>query len=294
MFADRWLLWALRAAWLIAGVAAWSGLDALEFDSATARLILLVATGVGWLAVVLALAILSPTGLTLIRLVIPLSIPMAAALLIAAGEPTTTPALVLLAAGSVSTVLAMTAEIGGAAIQASAYGDEIRLGLRPPFGYLVAALVAWVLWAATVLATALLVASQRWVAAAVLAVAMIILGVIGWIRWHLLARRWLVLVPVGLVVHDPLMLTDTIMIRRSELAGLSLAAADGDRRIDLSGPATGGRVVIETLAPMPVVPAPSRRGQRPAAIETTTVAIAPSRPGRSITEAAQRRLPVVI
>jgi hypothetical protein len=291
---DRWLLWVLRAAWLIAGVAAWSGVDALQIDSSSARLIVLVAGGLAWLAVVLSLAILSPLGLTLIRLMIPLSIPASVVLLVAGGESVMASSLVLLATGSVATVLAMSAEIGGAALQASAYGDEIRLGLRPPLGYLVAALVAWVLWAAAVMAAAILVLSQRWVAAAVLAVVAIALGVIGWMRWHLLARRWLVLVPVGLVVHDPLMLTDTIMIRRSELAGLALATANGEHLIDLSGPATGGRLVIETLAPIPVVPAPTRRGQRPAAIETTVVAIAPSRPGRSMSAAAQRRLPVVI
>ena len=41
---------------------------------------------------------------------------------------------------------AAAAETGRVYVQASAYGDEHRFGLRPPLGYLAATVVSWVVW----------------------------------------------------------------------------------------------------------------------------------------------------
>ena len=56
----------------------------------------------------------------------------------------------------VATVLVAAAETGRLYIQASAYGDEQRFGLRPPLGYLTAVVATWIIWV-----TAVIIA-RRW------------------------------------------------------------------------------------------------------------------------------------
>ena len=64
-----------------------------------------------------------------------------------------------------------------------------------------------------------------------------------WRRWHKLSRRWFVLVPTGVVVHDHLVLAETLMMRRNEVVGLRLAPADTEA-LDLTGPAAGHAVEV--------------------------------------------------
>ena len=50
-------------------------------------------------------------------------------------------------------------------------------------------------------------------------------------RWHQLSRRWLVFVPAGLVVHDPVVLAETLMVPRRQIVGRSrLVEVGPDRR----------------------------------------------------------------
>ena len=100
-------------------------------------------------------------------------------------------------------------------------------------------------------------------------------------RWHRLSRRWLVVVPVGLVVHDPLVLGETLMLRRNEIGSVALARASTEAA-DLTGPAGGHAVEISTTQPVTAIFAstPSEPGGR--AIHLTACLVAPTRPGRAI------------
>jgi hypothetical protein len=103
----------------------------------------------------------------------------------------------------------------------------------------------------------------------------------------------LVAVPAGLVVHDPVVLADTLMIPRARLTHVGLvAAARDDGSFDMTGPTPGVAVgitldemVTATLAPRPATP-------RGTAVHLAALRVAPSRPGAVLREAARRRLPV--
>ena len=53
----------------------------------------------------------------------------------------------LVIVGALATLIAMSGELGRLFVQASAYGDEERHPLRPPLGFAIAAVLAWVVWA---------------------------------------------------------------------------------------------------------------------------------------------------
>ena len=131
-------------------------------------------------------------------------------------------------------------------IQASAYGAESRFGLRPPIGYLLACVATWLAHgdgrrARPPGAGRAGVGTRR---SSVLVVARLGLALLPR-RWHQLSRRWLVLVPAGIVVHDPVVLADTLMLprrgdRRRRPRRSRRRHADG-RRPHRSDPRTGGR-----------------------------------------------------
>ncbi len=117
-----------------------------------------------------------------------------------------------------SAAVVSSAEFGRAFAQASAYGHEQRYPLRPPPAYLVAAAAAWMLMSGgrTGWATCSLPRSNGSPALSCACLA-IIIAVWSWPRWHKLSRRWLVIVPVGVVIHDHLILGETLMLRRQEV-----------------------------------------------------------------------------
>ena len=63
--------------------------------------------------------------------------------------------LALAVPAAVTAVLVAAADTGHVYLQASAYGDERRFGLRPPLGYLLLTVVSWAIWTAALLAAPL-------------------------------------------------------------------------------------------------------------------------------------------
>jgi hypothetical protein len=106
-----------------------------------------------------------------------------------------------------------------------------------------------------------------------------------------LSQRWFVVVPVGLVVHDHLVLAETMMLRRQEIRTLRLARADTEAA-DLTGPAAGHAVEIVTTEPVTAIRAARPSVPRGSAIHLTACLISPSRPGRALRAAGARQLPV--
>ena len=288
--AERWFPWALRATWVLVAVLGAPAIDgAVDGRSDAVGTAASVGAGALWLIGVAAMAVPSVIGLTATRAVVPLA-PVAAVVALVAGADAVD-GVALLASGVVACALAGAAETGRAFVQASAYGDEDRHPLRPPFGYAVASAASWVLWAGALLAGPLLLAARSWIAGlAVTAVAVALTAVLPR-RWHRLARRWLVLVPVGVVLHDHLVLAETLMVRRTELDGLRLAPAGTDA-LDLTGPATGHAVELSTIEPVTALLAPTRRGATARPVHLTALLAAPTRPGRLLRAAAARRLRV--
>ncbi|MEM1333278.1 MAG: hypothetical protein AAGG08_07450, partial [Actinomycetota bacterium] len=110
-------------------------------------------------------------------------------------------------------------------------------------------------------------------------------------RWHRLSRRWFVLVPAGVVVHDPVVLADTVMVRTAQVARLGLARADTDAA-DLTGPTSGYAVEVRTTESVTTVFAFTPKEPNGRAIHMTAFLVAPTRPGELLRLAGDRRLPV--
>lgn len=266
------LIWVARAGWLAAGVLGW---DALDGAAPVAG----VAAAAVWLAGVVALALPSVVTLTLARTVIPLAVPAAAAAWWTGGAATASAGV--LAGAAVATVVVCSGEVGHTYAQASAYGHERRFPLRPPPAFLLAALVAWLLAAAGLLAGVVLMADARWLAGVPVAALGAAVAAFAWPRWHRLARRWLVVVPAGLVIHDHLVLAETVMLPRSDLEAVTLAPLGTDAA-DLSGPASGHLLEVRLHRSATAILAGTPRRPRGAAIHLTACLIAPTRPGRAL------------
>jgi hypothetical protein len=112
-----------------------------------------------------------------------------------------------------------------------------------------------------------------------------------WRRWHTLSRRWFVLVPTGVVVHDQLVLGETLMVRRTDVAALRLAPA-GTEALDLTGPAAGHAVEVVTRGPATAILAATPKSPRGRVMHFSACLVSPTRPGQLLAAARERHLPV--
>ncbi|MEP6299551.1 MAG: hypothetical protein ABJ382_19680, partial [Ilumatobacter sp.] len=280
--------WAARVAWVLVAVVGGSALEA-AVDGRSTAVRWTVAVG-GWgvfAAIAVALSIPSVRSLTVARLGTPLA-PVAAVVAAVAGAPGVDVAL-LAAPATIAVIAAFSAEFGRCMVQASAYGDEDRLPLRSPVPVGTAAVASWVIWAAAVVAAPLLLAAKNWIGGVPLAALAVAATVLLGPRWHKMSRRWLVLVPAGIVVHDPVVLADTLMVRTDQLLGIGLARTD-TQAADLTGPASGYAVQIDTSETVSTVFAFTPQEPNGRAIHMTGFLVAPSRPGEALRLAAARRI----
>lgn len=286
----RWLPWVARLAWLLVAIVGGSAIDAaVDGRSDAVRWTAAIGGWTLWGVVAAALAIESVRSLTIARIGTPLALVATVAAAIAGAPLVELVALGLPAFAATAAVSA--AELGRRFVQASAYGDEERFPLRAPVAAGAAAVTAWVVWALCLLSGPLLVAARSWIAGIVLS-ALAVAGT--WFlvpRWHRLTQRWLVFVPAGLVVRDPVVLADTVMLRTAQVGELRLARA-GTEAADLTGPASGYVVEVTTHESVTAVYAFTPAHPNGRAIHMTSFLVCPSRPGEALRVAAQRGLPV--
>jgi hypothetical protein len=151
--------------------------------------------------------------------------------------------LVAVALGIVAAFGAFLPDYAAAHVQAAAYGAESRLPLRVPVPQIAPIVLAWVLAVGSVAALLFALAGEVWwLAACFVAVA----GLFVWVaatRLHRFARRWLVLVPAGIVVHDHLLLAETFMVKASAVTSVRIAESPGEA-LDLSGVTRGALLLV--------------------------------------------------
>ena len=112
-------------------------------------------------------------------------------------------------------MFALSAPVAQATGNALAYGDEVRFPLRiPPALFLGPVPLAVLLIGAGVSVGPLLIANEHYVAGVVLTVVGVAVAAVLARSLHALSLRWLVLVPAGVVVVDPLALADPVLMRR--------------------------------------------------------------------------------
>ena len=109
---------------------------------------------------------------------------------------------------------------GDVLLNGSSYGHERRLPLRVPGPVLLGPLVlAWAAIVAPLVAGPLLLAARAWIAGAAVLVLGLPLAAVGVRSLHGLARRWLVLVPAGLVLHDHQALVEPVLFPAARSGG---------------------------------------------------------------------------
>jgi hypothetical protein len=178
--------------------------------------------------------------------------------------------------------------VGELFVNGSSYGDERRLPLRPPALLLLGPVpLAWAVCVAGVVAGPLLVADGRWLVGVPVTLAGLALAAGAARALHGLARRWLVLVPAGLVVHDPLTLVEPVLCTRRLVARLHAAPAD-TTALDLTAGARGLALQVDLTEAVPA----ARRQPAGEPVELVSFLVAPSRPGETLRAAGGRRLPV--
>ena len=282
--------WIARAWWVIVAVFGGAAIEAaVDGRSSSVRYVAAIGGWAVWATVALALAIASVHSLTAARVGTPLALAATAAAGLG-GAPAVDLALLGVPA-FVTCVAVFDAEFGRQFVQASAYGDEERFPLRSPAAVGAAAITVWALWAAFLISGPLLLAAQSWIVGT-LFTALAIAGIIFvGPRWDRLSHRWFVLVPAGIVLHDPVVLADTLALRAAQVAGMRLAPADTEAA-DFTGPASGYAIEVATTESITAVYAftPSEPNGR--AVHLTAFLVSPSRPGQVLRACADRGLAV--
>ena len=238
------VFWLARVVWVLVGVVApWAS---LAHDRSAAVATVLGAWGwAGWTAVLVAIMVPSAISLTVVRTIVPLSV-------VAATADGNVPVVIVTAAALVLLSLPDTVDC---LVQGGAYGAETRFLLRTPVPYVVPAFLVWGLFVGSLIGGSLLVAAGEYVVGVPLTAVGAGLAVLVPRRLHRLARRWLVIVPAGIVVHDHLVLAETMMVRRSQTRDVAVAGANGEAA-DLTGGVLGRRIIVSMSEADKVILAP--------------------------------------
>ena len=289
-------IWLVRAVWitlpLTAGPALQEGLRSWRHDTATVGAAL---CWLGWGIGALATLAPRPLGLTALRALAPAAVGAAVAAAVG-GHPSALAAAGAVAASVAAALLVADPAFALAAANGVAYGDERRYPLRIP-----PALFAGPLPLARAVAVAglgagpLLLADGSIPVGVVAVVVGVPVSIVAARALHRLSRRWLVLVPAGVVVVDRMTLADNVLFPREHivrLRPLTVREGAGDA-LDLRLGATSGSVLLEFDEPAELLRAarPSRSAEM---IQAPALIVAASRRAEMLGAAAHRRVPVEV
>ncbi len=284
------LLWCARLAWAVLPATTGGAIaDALDgWPTGPTRLATMLLWA-AWAAGLLALLAPRPPGLTLLRVAAPVSV---ACTVLSITSTSAASAAIAVATSLLAAALALSDPVAAAAANALAYGDEIRFPMRIPTALLIGPVpLAIALVAAGAVAGPLLLADANVIAGVVCT----IIGVsIAWLvvrSLDALSRRWVVLVPAGIAIVDPLTLLEPVLVRRDSVRRVRRVPGRSfpDGVLDLRlGTLVGG---VE-IALDPPVTFGRRRGRADShLVEAADVVVTTTRPDAFLALAAQRRLP---
>lgn len=288
--------WAVRVTWFAVPLLAAPALGGALADASTpVQLVAALLLWGGWTAGLVATLVPRASSLTVLRAVAPAAV--VATVAAAVHGPAGVDDAVAITGAVLALAAATAAVTTDAFVDGSSYGDERRFGLRTPLAVLVGpAAIAWLLAVATPAVGLLLLASRAWVPGIVLAVVGAAGVRLGVPALHRLSRRWLVLVPAGLVVHDHVALPDPVLLRRQTLLGAGPAevgAIDDPDALDVTLGAPGLVLALSLVEPteLPIAVGVGRRRTVATRI-ATRVLVAPARPGAFLRAAGERRIQV--
>lgn len=243
----------------------------------------------GWAVGMVASCVAHPLALTALRILAPAA---AAATGWAALHDHLSP----LATGwaLVAAAWVLSPAFGEWCVNGPAYPNERRYLLRipgPTAGGVLGIVLAWDLAVAGLGAGPGLLAARQWVAGAVVTVVGLPLAWVFLRSLHGLSRRWVVFVPAGVVLHDPMTLRDPVLFPRRTITSLGPTSGD-PATADLTQRAVGLALELRLREPMKLTL--MRFGQRLGqTVDAASVAFTPTRPGTVVEEARRRNLPLV-
>lgn len=266
----------VRVVWLALPLATGSAASrAVEGWADAPRVVAIAFLWLSWGIGLVALFAPRPAALTAVRTIAPgfAVLALAGAIWGDASALATDAALVgtIVAAALVADPAVALASANGVA-----YGDERRNPLRtPPALYLAPIPIARVVAVAGIVTGPLLLADERvvWGVVALIGLPLAWLAIRA---LHTLARRWLVTVPAGVVVVDPMTLVDPVLVVRRNLRGVRAVdamAAPVPGAADLRLGATLGTVEVALDGSIDVVRG-SRRGRRADTIRPDALIVA--------------------
>ncbi|CAN5303550.1 hypothetical protein BH20ACT3_BH20ACT3_07400 [soil metagenome] len=282
--------WPARILWIALAVVAGASIgDGLDGRSSAVVAVALTGLWAGWAGALVALLVPRTAALTASRILVPggLAAVLAATVTGSAVDLLDVAAVALAALATLAVFSPWMAESW---VDGSSYGPERRLPLRTPAALSYALVpVTWVAVAVGAISGPLLLAARQW---AVGGLAMAAGAAVVWAgvrSLHQLSRRWVVLVPAGLVLHDRLAMPEAQLFPRRVIGGIGPAPVDTVAD-DLTAGAPGLALQLDLSEEVEILLRASRRTTttRP----TTAVLFTPSRPKRFLDAAAAHRLRV--
>ncbi|WP_421118919.1 hypothetical protein ACE2AJ_16350 [Aquihabitans daechungensis] len=289
----RLRLWPLRALWVVLALAAAGPVaDALDPRSTPVAATVAAAAWTTWGAALVALLVPRTLSLTIARILIPAGA-VGAIVVVAIGDDSTLADAVTVVVAALVIVAVLAPWTTDAFVDGSSYGPERRIALRTPLALVLLAVMTWVVVVTGVAGAVLLLAAAQWVAGAV---AVAIGAAVAWFgarSIHQLSKRWLVLVPTGLVIHDPLVMPEPQLFLRQTMDRLGPAEGDVGETVtteDLTAGAAGLVMSITLTEPVELLVRDGSRGTTLRPVDR--VLFSPALPAQLLAEARQRRLPV--
>lgn len=288
---ERLAPWVGRAAWALMPITAGGALGAAVHGwDGPVRAAATAGMWAVWALTLVATLVPHPVGITVWRVAAPAAL-LAVALAAAGGHTTLLGAL----NAAVALGVAFAPATAAVFVNGPAYPNERRFSLRPPGIALVGpAALAWAALVGGPTSAVLLLAGGNWAVGVPVAVVAAASSVVAGRALYGLARRWVVLVPAGIVIHDPLTLADPTLFQRAAIAGMGPAEVDADApRLDLTAGALGLALELRLAGPTGVFVV-TRAGRRPTAetVSTERLLIAPTRPAEVLAEVLARGYPV--
>lgn len=254
----------------------------------------IVSAGLWAMFAVMAVVLLLPGALTLTAARIVLPANAAASLWAAASADPLSPLGhgLHLGAGLAAAVVVLTPAFAEAVVDAGSYGDERRYLLRPPGPVLLAVVTpTWVIAVLGVVAGPLLLADRRWAVGAAATAVGAPAAAVAWLALLRLARRWLVFVPGGLVIHDHVTMGQPTPLSRRGIVSLGPAPAD-TAAADLTANAFGLALELRLSTPIAAAAPTTGRGKPRGGSVVESVLIAPSRPAAVMATAQKRGIAI--
>lgn len=198
--------------------------------------------------------------------------------------------IISLTAAAIAASVALSAPLGDRFSDGASYGDERRFLLRAPgpvsllFGPL-----AWLTSLSGLTIGPILLLNKNFLLGSLMTLCGFPLSAIASNAIYQLGKRWIVLVPAGIVLHDHLSVGDPTLIPRNQLENFSPAKVETNA-LDLSQSAFGLSLEIRCFTPLTMM---LKKGTRKTINESFVVEsflINPVRPNVLLAEAEKREL----